>query len=248
MGSSRPAHVLITGGTDGIGLHLARLYQSEGASVVVTGRRNQAETEQLLNNEIVYIKADQINPAQAATDIINGLDAIGWKSCDIAILNAGCGQVGDPLEETAENIRRTIDVNLAATIQIAHALGSLLLADAQVRQTPGKLVIIGSTARKGAKKFASYAATKAGLHGFVRSLREEWFGRVDVKIIHPGPTATAMHEKAGLDPGMMRQLFLRPDQMARLIKHHTSKSASPVSIGFLAKVRDSITPSPWRSG
>ncbi len=248
MGSSRPAHVLITGGTDGIGLYLAKLYQSEGASVAVTGRRNQTEIEPQLCDRIAYIKADQINPVQAATNIVNGLAAMGWKSCDIAILNAGCGKVGDPLEETADSIRQIIDVNLAATVQIAHALSPLLLANARARQAPGKLVIIGSTAHKGAQKFASYAATKAGLHGLARSLRVEWCGRVDVKIIHPGPTATSLHEKAGFDPGLMSRLFLKPDQMARLVKHRASKSGSPVSIGFLAKLRDSITPSAWRLG
>ena len=66
----------------------------------------------------------------------------------------------------------------------------------------GQLTIIGSVAHKGAKKFATYAATKAALRGFSRSLREEWKGRASVQILHPGAVRTGMHAKAGLKAGL----------------------------------------------
>ncbi len=238
MNHSLPANILITGGTDGIGLRLARLYSAEGCNVVVTGRRDENEVGVIIGDEIKYIRADQSLPEKAATAIVDGLASLGWQHCDVAILNAGCGKIGNPLEETGEHLRLMIDVNLAASILVAHTLAPLLLAP---EPENGKLIIIGSTSYRGAKNFASYAAVKAGLHGFARSLREEWRGRIDVKIIHPGPTATDMHAKAGFDPGWMRKLFLRPDAMARLIKRQVEKPHSPVSIGLLAKARDALS-------
>ena len=77
--------ILITGGTDGIGLRLARQYSNNGADVAVTGRRSLASAKQLLSAKIHYIKADQSKPEKSAQDIINGLKEIGWPHCDLVI-------------------------------------------------------------------------------------------------------------------------------------------------------------------
>jgi NAD(P)-dependent dehydrogenase (short-subunit alcohol dehydrogenase family) len=234
-----PCNVLITGGTDGIGLRLARRYQDTGARVAVTGRRAPEEVARL--SGISYIRADQNTPDHAALAVLEGLAGLGWQHCDIAILNAGCGQMCDPLEESAKNLCQTLAVNLTATILIAHALAPMLGS-----ANHGRLVLIGSTSHKGAKRFASYAATKAGLHGFARSLHEEWRGRINVQIIHPGPTGTDMHAKAGFDPGWIRRFFLNPDDAARMIVDRIGNNRSPVSVGFMASLFDILTLRRWR--
>ena len=73
-----------------------------------------------------------------------------------------------------------------------------------------------------------YAASKSGLAGLARSLCAEWRGRIDVQIIHPGPTATAMHERAGYDPGWMRKFFL-PDRLAAATIARLMSGNAPVS-------------------
>ena len=229
-------NILITGGTDGIGLRLAQQYSSRGANVVVSGRRPIAAAKDLLPANVHYIKADQSEPEKAALNIIDGLEKIGWQHCDLAILNAGNGTVCLPLEEKADSLLNTLDVNLSAPIVITHALAPLLF-----KASNEKLTIIGSTSHKGAANFASYAASKAGLNGFARSLREEWKGRVNVQIIHPGPTATAMHAKAGFEPGVIKHIFLDPDFVTRTIIRKIDNGGSPVSISFLARFLDHIT-------
>ncbi len=229
-------NILITGGTDGIGLNLAQRYSNMGASVAVTGRRSYSAIKDVLPTNISYIRANQSEPEQAVQKIIDGLEKIGWQHCDLAILNAGNGTVCSPLEEEPESLRNTLDVNLAAPIAIAHALTLLLFAAAN-----GKLTIIGSTSHKGAANFASYAASKTGLNGFARSLREEWSGRVNVQIIHPGPTATGMHAKAGFKPGMIKHMFLDPDFMSRTIIRKIESGSSPVSINIFARAMDYLT-------
>ncbi len=228
--------ILITGGTDGIGLRLALQYSNNGADVAVSGRRPMAAVKDLLPANVHYIKADQSEPEIAAQEITDGLQNIGWQYCDLAILNAGNGAVCPPLRERADSLLNTLDVNLSAPIAITHALAPLLFA-----ASDGKLAIIGSTSHKGAANFASYAASKAGLNGFARSLREEWKGRINVQIIHPGPTATAMHAKAGFEPGIIKNIFLDPDFVTRAIIRKVDSGGSPISVSFLARFFDHIT-------
>jgi len=231
MNSNRPDNILITGATDGIGRLLADHYLAQGANVAVTGRREPQAVQNMFHNKILYIQADQSNPQSAADTIHRGLVEDGWECCDLAILNAGNGHTCDPLQEKPGALRDTLNVNLVAPVLIARALAPLL-----VKAPQGKLTIIGSTSHKGAAKFASYAASKAGLHGFARSLREEWRGKINVQIIHPGPTATNMHAKAGFEAGAMKHIFLDPDIVARIIMSKISKGRSPVSAGFIARL------------
>ncbi len=239
---TKTRNILITGGTDGIGLKLALRYAKKDAIVAVTGRRCYSTVKSVFPANVHYIQADQSEPEQAALNTIDGLQKIGWQHCDLAILNAGSGSVCSPLEESADNLQNTLDVNLVAPILITRAITRLLLAASN-----SQLAIIGSTSHKGAENFASYSASKAGLNGFVRSLKEEWNGRINVQIIHPGPTATGMHTKAGFRPGLIRFIFLNPDFMARSIIREIENGRSPVSISFPARLIDILTLRKWVS-
>ncbi len=227
MRHSTGKNILITGGTDGIGLLLAQCYSRAGNNVMITGRKDRFEAEFIQPDH--YTVADQSEPDKAVEAIILQMAALGWDRLDLAVLNAGSGWSGDPFTEPVDTIAKTIAVNLAAPVALSRALYPLL--DAAPR---GKLVLIGSVARKGARNFATYAACKAGLHGFSRSLREEWRERIDVQIIHPGPVRTGMHEKAGFDPGAMRRFFIRPETAARAISRVIERDKSPVTVSFVA--------------
>ncbi|WP_187972339.1 SDR family NAD(P)-dependent oxidoreductase [Aquibium microcysteis] len=217
--------ILITGATSGIGLALARRHALH-ATVLAAGRRPAAEAREVLPDGVVYVQADQHEPEQAAAAVLSALDELGWDGLDLAILNAGTGHAVDPAEETPQMLRAVLDVNLFGAIVLSQALRPRLEAG------QGRLVLIGSTARKGAAAFASYAAAKAGLHGFGRALAEEWRGRIAVQVIHPGPTDTGMHARAGHDPGPLLRLFARTGTMARLIERAIERGRAVESIGF----------------
>ena len=210
---TRSHRIVVTGATDGLGFLLARSYAARGHRVLATGRRNLPDHAAFFDEpNIRYIRADQSEPERAARSLAMALERLGWDSLDIAILNAATGWTGKPEEETAAQIVEQVDVNLTGPVQLAHALAPALLKGG------GQLVLIGSTAAKGAERFATYAATKGALAGLARSLRAEWRGRASVSLIHPGPTRTGMHEKVGHNPGRASRLFMKPQGVSRAIE------------------------------
>ena len=197
--------VLVTGGTDGIGRELVRALAARGDDVIATGRR-VGGADFAPEPGVRYLRVDQAEPAEAAR-----LIAAEAGDIDVAILNAGTGTLAAQGIEGADAIRRTLRVNLTATVLIAHALAPVLLGRG------GTLCLIGSTARRGAAALPTYAASKGGLHGFARALGEEWRGRASVVMLHPGPTRTDMQRKAGLDVGGMARWFVPAPLAARTI-------------------------------
>ena len=212
--TERPHTILITGASDGIGLLLARAYAKRGHKVLATGRRQIADDLAVFkSSNVVYLSADLGDPAYATKRVLAAMQDLGWEDLDLAILNGATAWVGPPQEENIDQIKKQIDVNFRSHIHLAHELAPLLF-DAQ-----GQLVIVGSKSYKKAQsRFATYSATKAALDSFCRSLREEWNGRVDVLIIHPGPTRTQMHAKAGMKTGIARLFFMSPKRVARAIQ------------------------------
>ena len=196
--------VVVTGATDGIGAAVVALYRARDADVIGTGRRRDAT----LPDGATYVQADQNEPAAAAEAVALAVRGRGWEAVDRVVLNAGTGRVGEPWDDPT--IRETVEVNLVATVLLAHALAPFVL------EAGGVLTLVGSRATT-APRFAAYAATKAGLAGLARSLGEEWRGRAHVQCVSPGATRTAMHDKAGLRVGRARALFAAPDAVARAI-------------------------------
>ena len=242
--SARPL-ALVTGATSGIGREVAAILALNGWRVLATGRSAPEEADAALEADEagrvddfgeatgagtpgrgvsgpIWLRVDQSDPSDAAARIGaavarlapggeggGGADAAGPLS--LAVLCAGTGTLGRPEGEGAEAIRRTLRVNLEATVLIAHALAPQLL------ERGGTLALVGSIARKGFADLPSYAASKAGLHGFARALGEEWRGRANVVMLHPGPTRTGMQDKAGLDVSRIAWAFMPPALMARMM-------------------------------
>ena len=143
---------------------------------------------------------------------------------DNAVLNAGIGYAAANGVETAGQIRRTLAVNLTASILLARALHPWLA------KAGGTLTFVGSVAHRGAALIPAYAGSKAGLHGLARALRSEWRGKVAVQAVHPGPTRTDMHDKAGYDPGRLRAVFLPTPAVAAMLEGAIAGRRSPVTV------------------
>ena len=191
--------VLVTGASHGVGLALVRRLSARGVPVIAVARRARADVPDL--PDCRYLQADLSDPAQVA-GVVAQVDA----PLRGAILNAGIGHYRGLAQESPAAIAQVLAVNLDTNIALAHGLRRWL--------TGGYLGLIGSVARRGAAGMPVYAASKGALDGFGRALAEEWRGQVRVRVLHPGPTATGMSERAGRAPDLMDRLFLSPDAMA----------------------------------
>lgn len=221
--------VLITGASAGIGLSLVRKIRLMGAEVLGCGRRPESELPEDFP-DISYRSID-LGVAGSAAEIGKAVESLHWDTLDILVLNAGTGRYAGIEADHAASIARTVQVNLQAPVAIAHTMADRLLA------AKGRVVIVGSVAHRGSRGLPVYAATKAALNGFARSLRSEWQDRVTVQVFHPGPVATEMHARAGYDAGWMRKLFLRPDDVAEVMIRRMPRGRSPQTVGYRAVLR-----------
>ena len=215
---------LITGASDGIGLALARIYLARGWRVLPLGRRPAAELEPALRDE--YLRVDLAQPYAAAL-VAEALRRRGVAQLEQLIHCAGIGAYGPVEAQTPEVISALLDVNLRAPIALTHALLPLLVA------ARGRVAFIGSVAAAlPVPDYAVYGATKAGLEGFARSLRDELRGQVGVQLIHPGATRTGMHAKIGAPLERMGwSRFPPPERVAQQIAAAIEAGAAVTTIG-----------------
>lgn len=154
---------LVTGGTDGIGLEIARQLQAKGATVIVCGRREEL-LEGARQEGFEAIKADLSNAEGCGAF----LQALGARPLDILVNNAGMSgnfAPGDPLDLALTD--RAIFLNLNAPMHLIGTLVPRLLdrPEAAIVNVTSGLAI---APRAGGPV---YCATKAGLRSFTQSLR-----------------------------------------------------------------------------
>ncbi len=171
--------MLITGATGGIGREIARALHGRGATVIVSGRKED-QLEALrseLAERIELAPADLANPS--AVPML--LETSG--TLDALVANAALPASG-PLDDfTGEQIDRALNVNLRAPIQMAHDV-----VPGMVERGRGQIVLISSISGKIATAGSSlYSATKFALRGFGQGLREDLHGTgVGVTTVYPG--------------------------------------------------------------
>ena len=231
---ARRPTALLTGATSGIGLALTRRL-SPTHDLVLCGRRERQACPLEMPGDAIYVQADLREPQAAVDAIETALATVDGAALDRLIVNAGIGYYRPAVAETDVLIRETMDVNLVAPVLLARRLAP------QIEKARGKLVLIGSVAHRGSANMPAYAASKAGLAGLARSLESEWRGRIEVQVIHPGPTVTGMHERAGYDPGRLKPLFFPADGMAAEIDRLMRTRKPSVTIGAGSRLRRLLT-------
>ena len=229
---------LITGATDGIGLELAKRYHKQGHKLILIGRKPLSS---LLTHHAslftfsTYIQADLSQP-DCIAKICAGLDERSVYRLDLVIHNAAVGYVGEIGEQSAESIKTLTTVNLIMPVKLTHALLPYLT------KANGKLIFISSIVTAlPSPKFAVYAAAKAALDGFARSLRIELKGKICVQVIHPGATKTGMHKKVGMTEKQYKR-FPSAKKVAKKITRAITTNKRTVTIGFTNKLIRNVGP------
>lgn len=191
-----PPVVLITGALTGIGRATALAFAHEGASVVISGRRDElghalAAELRAAGGRAEYQRADVRLEADVRHLVAQTIDRFG--RLDVAVNNAGTeGQVGPVTEQTEDGFRLVFETNVLGTLlALKHEMRAML------RQRAGAIVNLSSIAGQvGIAGAAVYAASKHAVEGLTRSAAlEAAAAGVRVNAVAPGPVQTEMLER-----------------------------------------------------
>ena len=230
--------VLITGALTGIGRATAMAFGKGGASVVVSGRREDAGRAlaaelRTLGAQAEFVQADVRHEDEIRSLVDQTVKRFG--RLDVAVNNAGTeGRPGPVTEQTAETYAATCETNV---------LGTMLSMKHELRvmqpQGTGSIINLSSTmGQRGAPGAALYTASKHAVEGLtkVAALEGAAFG-VRVNAVAPGPIDTEMLDrftgnadrKAGLIAGVPLKRAGKPDEIAQAITYLASDKASYVT-------------------
>lgn len=176
---------VVTGGTSGIGLAIARRFAAEGATVFITGRRQEAidAATAELTGDVTGVRAD----AADAADLEALYAAVRERAgrIDVLVANAGGGSFAPLGEITEEQYHQTFDTNVKGTLLTVQGALPLLADGASV------ILMSSTTSALGGGSFSVYAASKAAIRNFARSWAVDLKERgIRVNAIAPGPTLT----------------------------------------------------------
>jgi len=190
---------LITGASRGIGRGIATKFASEGADVAFTYLSSDEKAKALeeeLNSfgiKAKGYKSDAANYSEAESLITNVVEEFG--KLDIVVNNAGITRDGLLMRMSEENWDDVINTNLKSVFNVVKAVQRQML-----KQRHGSIINMGSVVGKeGNAGQSNYAASKAGIIGFSKSIAQELGSRnIRCNVIAPGFIATEM--TAALDP------------------------------------------------
>jgi 3-oxoacyl-[acyl-carrier protein] reductase len=183
--------VLVSGAGRGLGLAISRRLIRDGYRVLGIGRNETAEFAGLAMCGAAVFQPYDLSDLAGIHDLVTGLTRVHGPIYGL-VNNAAVGLDGVLATMHASDITMTLTVNLAASIHLAkYASRSMLV------QREGRIVNVSSIiARTGFNGLSVYAASKAGLEGFTRSLARE-LGRANITVncIAPGFMDTGMTSK-----------------------------------------------------
>lgn len=202
LATPNPQTALVTGGSSGIGLELARCFAKAHRRVIIVGK-DEAKLARA---------ADDLRGSGAHEVIAWSIDLAGedggarlfakaqehGEAIDYLALNAGSGAWGKFIGETDWKLElEGIQVNNISVVQAAK-----LFIPAMVQRGQGRVLITSSVVALGpSAKLAVYSATKAFLYTFAEALREELLDTgVSVTALMPDLTQSDFFERAGVDP------------------------------------------------
>jgi NAD(P)-dependent dehydrogenase (short-subunit alcohol dehydrogenase family) len=185
MGQLENKTALVTGGSTGIGLAIARRFIAEGATVYLTGRR-KAELDtavETLGKRAIGVQSD----VSDLDDLDRLFTTIGANTerLDVVVANAGVGVYAPLGEITEAGFDYTSDVNVKGTVFTVQKALPLLPDGASV------ILLSSSAALRGAPGLSVYGATKAAIRSLARTWAAELAGRaIRVNALTPGPVET----------------------------------------------------------
>jgi acetoacetyl-CoA reductase len=216
---------LVTGGTRGIGAAITEMLAAAGATVAAGYNRGKESAEKFQaqmheNGAKVSVHHGRVDHAEDCNRVVKEvMDRFG--RVDYLINNAGITVDKTVRKMSVEDWRQVLDVNLSGAFQMTKAV-----LEHMIERGSGRIVnissVIGETGNIGQ---ANYAASKAGLFGFSKSLALEMAQRgITVNCVAPGFIATEMVSAipeaalAKVIEKIPQRRLGRPEEVARLVR------------------------------
>lgn len=216
--------VLVTGGSRGIGLACARRFAAAGDKVAVTYVSTPPP------DDLWGVKCDVTDAAQVDAAFKEVEDRLG--PVEILVSNAGITKDTLLLRMSEADFVSVVDANLNGAFRV-----SKRAAQGMLRARRGRIILLSSVVGLlGSAGQANYAASKAGLVGFARSLARELGSRsITVNVVAPGPVETDM--TAVLGEERLRELtdavplgrMATPDEIAGVVEFLAGDSAAYIT-------------------
>ena len=227
---------VVTGGSRGIGRAIAVALAAEGAKVAVIYAGNAAAAEETLSlikergGEAVAMQCDVADDA-AVSDMINAVKE-QFGSVDILVNNAGITRDGLLMRMKEGDWQAVLDTNLTGVFHCTKAVTKLMM-----KQRSGAIInitsVVGQTGNAGQ---ANYAAAKAGMIGFTKSVAKELASRgIRVNAVAPGCIDTDMTAvlSDAVKEDMLKSIPLgrvaQPEEVAKAVVFLASDNASYIT-------------------
>ena len=213
----RPA-IVVTGGSEGIGLALAEEFARLGSTIVLVARTSAKLEEARValaaktGVEVKTIVADVASP-DGPGRILGSLARDGFY-CDVLINNAGMGQSGPFVEYEETALSSLVAVNVGALTSLMHAALPEMIA----RGRGGILNVASLSGLAPGPWQAAYYASKAYVVSLTEAVAYETRGLgIRMAVLLPGPTDTQFHRRMGADSAYYLRLF-PPASAARIAR------------------------------
>jgi 3-oxoacyl-[acyl-carrier protein] reductase len=216
--------VLITGGSRGIGLACAQRFAALGDKVAVTYNSTPPPSE------FFSVQCDVTDTAQVDAAFKAVEEHFG--PVEILVSNAGITKDTLLLRMSETDFSSVVDANLTATFRVVKRATQGML-----KARKGRIILMSSVVGLlGSAGQANYAASKAGLVGFARSLARELGSRsITVNVVAPGPVETDM--TASLSEDRLKELtsavplnrMATPDEIAGVVAFLASTDAAYIT-------------------
>ena len=187
---------LITGASRGIGRSHALLFAEEGANIIFTDLKQNEQSDALVAElRAKGVRADFV--ASNASDFAQAQEVAGWVTenygrLDILVNNAGITRDQLILRMSVEDWNLVMDVNLRSVFNYTKAFAPMMM-----KQRSGSIINISSiVGLNGNAGQCNYAASKAGIIGFTRSIAKELGSRgIRCNAVAPGFIETPMTQQ-----------------------------------------------------
>lgn len=194
---------IVTGATSGMGAAIARLFASEGASVIVSGR-NEERGNEVINDilehqgEARFVQGDISTEEGNSTLVDETLKTYG--GIDIVVANAGFLGLGSITDVSIDTWHQTINTNLNGIFYLLR-----LAIPEMLKRENGSVIVNGSIAAfKSFPNHPAYCASKGALVPLVKQIALDYGPKIRANLICPGPIDTPLiwdSAKAFPDPG-----------------------------------------------